>query len=69
MAEEISIGIAGSSNKFVQATDDVEEALKSVSDSLDDMTDETKKGAAEAERAVEDLADKFADVRAAARDA
>lgn len=69
MSDEINIGIAGNSNKFVRATEDVEEALKDVAESLDDMTDDTVKGADEAERAVEDLAEKFDEVRKGARDA
>ena len=63
MAGEINIPINGDASKFIRETEDVEQALEKVSDSLDDMARETKKGADKADDAVDKLADSFDEAR------
>lgn len=65
---DINIPITGDASDFIRETGDVEDALKDVSDSLDDMARDTKKGGRDAERAVDELADSFDDARKKARD-
>jgi len=65
--KDINIPITGDAREFVRATGDVEESLEKVSDALDDMTRDTKRGADQAERAVDDLADTFDEARRAAK--
>ncbi len=66
--KDINIPITGDARDFVKTTKDVEGALDDVADSLDDMTRDTKRGADQAERAVDDLADTFRDAQRRAKD-
>lgn len=67
MADDIKIGIAGDASKFIRETEDAEQALEKVSDALDDMARESKKGADKAEDAVDKLADSFDEARRAVK--
>ena len=67
--KDINIPITGDAREFIRETGDVEDALKDVSDALDDMARDTKRGGQDAERAVDKLADSFDDARKAAKDA
>lgn len=65
---EIKIPISADARDVIRATDDVADAFEEISDAVDDMARDTKKGADKAEKAVDDLADTFKDAVRKAKD-